>query len=195
MTSTDKAGIVVVLVTVSLALGFLATGGTGIPADIPVTIEKTTDPIKEVSKETVEKIEELSESGSEAMKEVTEKTKQVVKEAKEIGEEAKEFTTSKLPSRLVSIPAGTAVPGCEDGDKCYDPSTLIIFKGAEIIWKNDDSSAHTVTSGNIVNGPDGHFDSGLILSGETFSYKFENSGEYDYFCMIHPWANGSVTVK
>ncbi|MFB5647226.1 MAG: plastocyanin/azurin family copper-binding protein, partial [Candidatus Nitrosomaritimum yanchengensis] len=54
---------------------------------------------------------------------------------------------------------------------------------------------HTVTSGNIIEGPDGLFDSGLIKAGETFSFKFEKTGEYGYFCMIHPWANGSVTVS
>lgn len=191
----DKSGIIVTVVVVAIALGFLATGGTGVPADIPATIKKTTEPIKEVSKETTEKIQEFSESSSQVVEEVTEKTKQAVKEAKKIGEDVKELTTSKLPSRLVSIPAGTSIPGCEEGDKCYDPSTLIIFKGGEVIWKNDDSSAHTVTSGDIVNGPDKKFDSGLILSGETFSYKFEKIGNYDYFCMIHPWANASVTVK
>lgn len=192
MTSVDKAGIIVTVVIVAIALGFLATGSS---ADIPATIEKTAVPIKEATKETSEKIQELSKSGSQVMDKVTEKTKQVVKEAKEIGEEAKEFTTSKLPSRLVIIPVGTSVPGCEDGDKCYDPSTLIIFKGGEVIWRNDDSSAHTVTSGNIVNGPDKQFDSGLILSDGTFSFKFEELGEYDYFCMIHPWANASVIVR
>jgi plastocyanin len=191
----DKAGIIVALVTVALALGFLATGGTGIPSDIPVTIEKTTEPLKEISKETTEKVQELSKSGSEIMKDVTEKTKQVVKDTKEIGEDVKEYTTSKLPSRLVIIPAGTSVPGCENGDKCYDPSTLIIFKGGEIIWRNDDSSAHTVSSGDIINGPDKQFDSGLIQPGKTFSFKFEKTGKHDYFCMIHPWANASITVE
>ncbi|WP_297440868.1 protease inhibitor Kazal-type [Nitrosopumilus sp.] len=191
----DRAGIIVSLVVVAMALGFLATGGTGVPADIPVTLERTTEPIKEVSKETSEKIQELSKSGTEAIEKVTDKTKQAAKEVKEIGEEVKEYTTSKLPSRLVSIPAGTSVPGCEDVDKCYDPSTVIIFKGGEIIWRNDDSSAHTVSSGNIVNGPDNLFDSGLILSDETFSHKFEKVGKYDYFCMIHPWAKASVIVK
>lgn len=191
----DKAGIIVTAVVVAMALGFLATGGTGAPTDIPINMEKTAEPIKAATKETSEKIQELSKSGSQVMDKVTEKTKQAVKEAKEIGEEAREYTTSKLPSRIVIIPAGTSVPGCEDGDKCYDPSTLIIFKGGEIIWRNDDSSAHTVTSGNIVNGPDKNFDSGLILSGETFSHKFEKIGKYDYFCMIHPWANASITVK
>ena len=186
---------IVTVIVVIVALGFLATGGTGVPSNIPTTIEKNTEPIKEVSKETIEKIKEFSESGSQIMKEVTEKTEQVVKETKEIGEEVKEFTTSKLPSRLVNIPSGTAVPGCENKGKCYDPSTLIIFKGGEIIWKNDDSSAHTVTSGNIIDGPDKKFDSGLILPGKTFSYKFEKVDKYDYFCMIHPWAKASITVK
>ena len=60
---------------------------------------------------------------------------------------------------------------------------------------NDDSSSHTVTSGNIIEGPDKIFDSGLIKAGETFSFKFEKAGTYNYFCMIHPWANASVTVN
>ncbi|KEQ56411.1 Plastocyanin protein [Marine Group I thaumarchaeote SCGC AAA799-E16] len=143
----------------------------------------------------MEKVKELSESGSQVVEEVSEKAKDVVEETKDLSETAKELTASKLPSRLVSIPAGTSVPGCEEGDKCYDPPSLIIFKGGEVIWRNDDSSAHTVTSGDIINGPDGKFDSGLIKSGKTFSHKFEKSGEYAYFCMIHPWANASITVK
>jgi plastocyanin len=72
---------------------------------------------------------------------------------------------------------------------------LIIFVGGEVIWKNEDASAHTVTSGIALTGPDGNFDSGLIKAGETFSHRFEKSGEFRYFCMIHPWAEGSVTVK
>ena len=108
---------------------------------------------------------------------------------------SKELTTSKLPSRLVSIPEGTAIPVCEVIDKCYDPSSLIIFKGGEVIWRNDDSSVHTVGSGDILNGPDANFDSGLIKSNKTFSHKFKESGKYDYFCMIHPWASSLVIVK
>ena len=100
-----------------------------------------------------------------------------------------------MPSRVVSIPAGTAVPGCEKVDLCYDPPSLIIFKGGEVIWRNDDSNVHTVTSDNPIEGPDKLFDSGLIKADETFSYRFGKTGDYDYFCMIHPWAKGSVTVR
>jgi len=195
LTSVDNAGIIVTIVVVASALGFLATGGIGISSDISPVIEKTTEPIKEASQETVEKLKEMSESGSKILEETSEKTKQVTEQAKEASQTVKELSTSKLPARLVSIPSGTSLPGCEKSGLCYDPSSLIIFKGGEIIWRNDDTSAHTVSSGNIIDGPDGKFDSGLIMSGKTFAYKFEEVGKYEYFCMIHPWANASITVK
>ena len=95
----------------------------------------------------------------------------------------------------MSIPGGTSIPGCEEVDLCYDPPSLIIFKGGEVIWINDDSAAHTVTSGTILEGPSGNFDSGLTKSGQAFSHRFNDTGEYPYFCMIHPWANASITVN
>ena len=77
MTSIDNVGIIVTVVIVIAALGFLATGGTGIPSDISPTIEKSTAPIKEASKETVEKFTELSESSSKITVKMSEKTKQI----------------------------------------------------------------------------------------------------------------------
>ncbi|MDH5415682.1 MAG: plastocyanin/azurin family copper-binding protein [Nitrosopumilus sp.] len=186
----DKMGIIVTSVVVAVALGFLLTDVAGISLDISPSIEKTTTSIKE----TTEKLK-ISESGKEIVEKTYEKTKQVSEQVKEMGQAAKELSSSKLPARLVSIPSGTSVPGCEKDGICYDPPSLIIFTGAELIWKNNDSSSHTVTSGNIVDGPDGLFDSGLIMSNETFSHTFNEAGEYAYFCMIHPWANASVTVK
>jgi plastocyanin len=180
MTSMDKAGIGIAIAVVAIALGFTLISGPGTSEITPV-LEQTTASIKEAG-------QEIQESGSEALEKVTEKTK-------ELGDTAKELATSKLPSRFVSIPAGTAIPGCEKVDLCYDPNSLIIFTGGEVIWRNDDTSSHTVTSGSIIEGPDGIFGSGLIKPGTTFSFKFEESGQYDYFCMIHPWANASVTVN
>jgi plastocyanin len=187
MTSIDKAGIGIAIAVVVVALGFTLILGPGTSEIVPV-VEQTTASIKEAG-------QEIRESGFEALEKAAETTKQVAKETKELGDAAKELATSKLPSRLVSIPIGTAIPGCEDVGLCYDPPSLIIFTGGEIIWRNDDTSSHTVTSGNIIEGPDGIFDSGLIKAGATFSFRFEEAGQYDYFCMIHPWANASVTVN
>ena len=187
MTTMDKAGIGIAIAVVGIALGFTLISGSGISEISPV-LEQSTNLIKEAG-------EEVKESGSEALEKAQETTEQVVEETRELGDTAKELATAKLSSRLVSIPAGTAMPGCDEVDLCYDPPSLIIFEGGEIIWRNDDASSHTVTSGNIIEGPNGLFDSGLIKAGSTFSFKFEERGQYDYFCMIHPWASAIITVS
>ncbi len=38
------------------------------------------------------------------------------------------------------------------------------------------------------------FDSGIISPGKTFEFMFSTSGEYNYFCTIHPWMMGQVFV-
>ena len=97
----------------------------------------------------------------------------------------------------VSVPEGTAVPGCEETDACYIPSTVTIDIGGEVTWSNDDTAAHTVTSGTAADGPDGFFDSSLFMAGDTYSFKFVDfePGDYPYFCMVHPWMVGTVHVQ
>jgi len=95
----------------------------------------------------------------------------------------------------VSIPEGSGAPGCEDTNECYLPYSLEIRAGDTVIWINDDTAAHTVTSGNISDGTDGIFDSGLFMSGLTFEFTFNESGTYDYFCLVHPWMTGKVIVN
>jgi len=38
------------------------------------------------------------------------------------------------------------------------------------------------------------FDSGVIPSEKTFKFTFATSGNYNYFCAIHPWMTGQVIV-
>ena len=95
----------------------------------------------------------------------------------------------------VSIPAGTSVPGCEETNKCFIPSSVSIMKGDTVVWSNDDTAAHTVTSGSPANGPSGTFDSSLLIGGKSFEHTFDSSGSIDYFCMVHPWMTGSVQVS
>jgi predicted secreted protein with PEFG-CTERM motif len=97
----------------------------------------------------------------------------------------------------VSVPAGTSVPGCEETNECYVPYEVTIDVGGEVTWSNDDTAAHTVTSGTPADGPDGLFDSSLFMAGSTFSVKFDGyePGSYDYFCMVHPWMTGIVVVQ
>ncbi|MFY9301238.1 MAG: plastocyanin/azurin family copper-binding protein [Candidatus Nitrosotenuis sp.] len=94
----------------------------------------------------------------------------------------------------ISIPAGVSTPGCEQTNECFSPSSTTIPLGSTITWTNDDTAAHTVTSGKDAT-PDGAFDSGLFMVGKTFSHKFESAGEYPYYCLVHPWMAGTVTVE
>ena len=70
----------------------------------------------------------------------------------------------------------------------FNPSTLEIAKGTTVTWTNEDSASHTVTN-------EGVFDSRTLNNGQTFSYKFEDSGEFDYVCSIHPSMKGKIVVK
>jgi len=91
---------------------------------------------------------------------------------------------------------GSSVPGCEQtADGCFIPSMVTIDIGGEVIWENNDTAAHTITSGTAVEGPSGVFDSSLIMAGSSFSHTFDSAGTYDYFCMVHPWMSGVVIVR
>ena len=90
---------------------------------------------------------------------------------------------------------GTSVPGCEETDSCYLPANITINVGDTVEWPNVDTAAHTVTSGSPADGPSLVFDSSLLMADATFAFTFENTGEYDYFCMVHPWMVGSVSVN
>jgi len=95
----------------------------------------------------------------------------------------------------VSLPLGSSAPGCEEENACFIPFSVSINVGDTVVWSNDDSAAHTVTSGTPSNGPDGIFDSSIFMSATTFEQVFSESGNYDYFCMVHPWMVGQIQVN
>jgi len=99
-------------------------------------------------------------------------------------------------SAVVIIPSGTSVPGCEETNRCFVPSSATIGVGGQVVWTIKDSAAHTVTSGNPADADSvgALFDSGVILPNEKFSYTFEEEGIVDYFCILHPWKQGMVVV-
>jgi plastocyanin len=98
-------------------------------------------------------------------------------------------------SGTISIPSGSSVPGCDETNECFIPAEVTVNVGETVTWSNDDSAAHTVTSGTPTGGPDGTFDSSLFMADATFSYTFDNAGEYNYFCMVHPWMTGKIQVN
>ena len=104
-------------------------------------------------------------------------------------------TISGPQNHTVEIPVGTASPGCENSNACYLPADITINAGDTVTWDNVDTAAHTVTGGSPADGPSGVFDSSLVMGKASYAFTFEEAGSYDYFCMVHPWMVGSVTVN
>jgi len=96
-------------------------------------------------------------------------------------------------SATVENAAGSSTPGCEPD--CFIPSTVVITVGGTVTWENTDTAAHTASSGTPAGGPDGVFDSSLIASGGSYSVTLDDEGTYPYFCMVHPWMEGTVIVE
>ena len=96
-------------------------------------------------------------------------------------------------SATVENAAGSSTPGCEPD--CFVPSTIVITVGGTVTWENTDTAAHTSSSGTPTDGPDGVFDSSLIMAGGSYSHTFDTAGTFDYFCMVHPWMEGTVIVE
>lgn len=130
-------------------------------------------------------------------KETKSPTKKPAKEAKKTNTKTtKTKTSSKTSTVTVEMTKGSGDgENCAKGNKCYSPFEAKVTKGGTVTWVNKDTAAHTATSGNINSGPDGKFDSGLVAVDGKFSQKFDTAGKYDYFCMIHPWMKGKVTVS
>jgi len=89
--------------------------------------------------------------------------------------------------------AGSSTPGCEPD--CFVPSTVTIEVGETVTWANTDTAAHTATAGSAADGPSGVFDSSLIMAGGSYSYIADTAGTFDYFCMVHPWMEGTIVVE
>ncbi len=72
----------------------------------------------------------------------------------------------------------------------YSVNVLRIPVGTTVTWTNDDPEMiHTVTE------VDGVFDSGFMSSGDAWSYTFDTPGEYEYYCLPHPWMRAMVIVE
>ena len=98
-------------------------------------------------------------------------------------------------SATVTNSPGSSTPGCENTDNCFIPSTVVITAGGTVTWENTDNAAHTATSGSPADGPDGVWDSSLMMVNGSYSVTLDDEGTYPYFCMVHPWMQGTVIVE
>ena len=92
----------------------------------------------------------------------------------------------------IIIPNGNYVVS---GGAVYLPLNLEINPMTTVQWINDDVVQHTVQSQDKFGKIIGLFNSIPLNTGETFEFKFTEEGIYNYYCSLHPWRVGLVTVR
>lgn len=89
-------------------------------------------------------------------------------------------------SGTVIIPEGAAT----NKDLTFMPAETEIGAGETVTWVNGDSMPHTVDSKT-----EGLFSSGILAQKQTFEHTFSEPGTYEYYCMLHPWMTGTISVR
>lgn len=79
-------------------------------------------------------------------------------------------------------------------DFLYAPDAVTVPAGTTITFTNGDRAPHTATSGRSPR-PDGVFDSGTLTKGERKAVRLTRPGTFAYYCAIHPFMKGTVTVR
>jgi plastocyanin len=90
----------------------------------------------------------------------------------------------------ITIVSGAYNPGAK---LFYSPENFTVKVGTTVTWVNDDPVTHTVTSTTVPSGAKS-FTSGFLAYENEFSYTFTVPGTYYYYCTIHPFMTGTVTV-
>ena len=85
----------------------------------------------------------------------------------------------------ITIPQGAGTPGGQG----FNPLNFTVTVGKTVTWVNKDTTVHTVTSTT------GLFDSGNLNPGQTYAHSFAQPGVYMYYCTLHSWMKGNITVR
>jgi|SRR5918999_3025780 plastocyanin len=95
----------------------------------------------------------------------------------------------------INILEGSSIQGSPD----YDPDELTVSAGTEVTVVNQDTVLHTATSGTGPQDPESaqQFDTSLINAGESapLSLAQVTPGQYDYYCIVHPYMTGKIVVQ
>jgi cytochrome c oxidase subunit 2 len=95
----------------------------------------------------------------------------------------------------LTILEGSSIQGNPD----YDPDELTVKKGDKILVDNVDTMPHTVTNGESGSDPNSGklFDTSIINGGDSAEIDTAtvDAGTHPYYCMVHPYMTGTLTVE
>src|SRR5215212_7270794 len=108
-------------------------------------------------------------------------------------------TTTNAPvvaGVTITIQKGASIQGSPD----YNPDTAKVPMNDNVVWVNEDTAAHTATSGTGAADPDSGkvFDTSIINGGEKSTPQalkgVKEGYEVPYYCAFHPYMTSKLTV-
>ena len=81
----------------------------------------------------------------------------------------------------------------------YQPEEITIAKGTTVYWINMDLEGHNITS-DAGHNIEKNLMVQIDLSEDVdtlgiISYKFNEKGEFHYYCKLHPYMKGTISVN
>ncbi len=68
----------------------------------------------------------------------------------------------------------------------FNPQSVTIKAGTKVIWTNFDAETHALKS---------TFFEHTLYPGDSYSYTFNLTGTYNYYCLLHSPENGTIIVE
>ena len=105
---------------------------------------------------------------------------------------ARAHASSSAPVAVGGSAAATAssAQGAVNIDNfAFSPKTVTVSAGSSVTWRNRDDVPHKIQSA------DNRFKASPLLDTKgVYSVDFKQSGEYAYFCSLHPVMQGKIVV-
>jgi plastocyanin len=99
------------------------------------------------------------------------------------------YNLRAIPSYAITIPYSSLT------QSSFEPADVSIPLGMTVIWFNDDTGTHSVTTvSNSTYSPPQTINAFLIANGGSFTHTFSKPGVYDYYDTFNPSMHGRVTV-
>ena len=89
---------------------------------------------------------------------------------------------------------------CDATDNCWSPGRAVsVDVGGEITFLNTDNVPHSLSSGSTAAATD-YWPIKLVMAPmdgnvQSQSFTLDSAGEYPFYCMVHPWMIGTITVE
>jgi plastocyanin len=96
---------------------------------------------------------------------------------------------SSPPIAPTAPAAASAGPVVKIDNFTFGPAALVVKPGTTVTWINGDDVPHAVVA------VDSSFRSKVLDTGDRYAFTFAKTGEYAYFCSLHPHMVGKIVVR